>query len=209
MPKHEFYADPTLFDQWQEEAGNWFSCRLEKLYPYAWSLGFAALGLVFLSTAAGILVTLLQQNLFGAGSTATSRLLAQVVTLAIALVAAQYLFRQALDAWPEQAAMPVQLHVLVRWLGFDVPAPVGTEKSVQAGARKEQRVRPLSVAERQAAQEFLAGVRAAGVNVTIARALYAAGIRSARHLQLARDGQLRRIHGVGPATVRRLRVHFG
>ncbi|HHJ18081.1 MAG TPA: helix-hairpin-helix domain-containing protein [Gammaproteobacteria bacterium] len=105
--------------------------------------------------------------------------------------------------------MPVRLHVLVRWLGFDIPVPAAGEQPAQVYERTEQQTQPLSIADRQAAQEFLAGVRAAGVNVTIARALYAAGIRSARHLQLARDEQLRRIHGVGPATVRRLRVHFG
>lgn len=200
MPKHDFYADPTLFDQWQEDAGNWFSRRLEKLCPYAWSMGFAALGLVFLSTAAGILITMLQQSLAGDVTPhAWSRLLAQVVTLAIALVATQSLFRQAVEAWPEQIAMPARLHAPVRWLGFAVPVAVVAQ----------QRTEVLSVPDRQATQEFLAGVRAAGVNVTIARALYAAGIRSVRHLRVARDEQLRRIHGVGPATVRRLRVHFG
>ena len=55
---------------------------------------------------------------------------------------------------------------------------------------------------------FFVGARAAGVNVAIAKALFAAGIRSVKHLRASADEQLLQIHGVGPATVRRLRSHF-
>lgn len=209
MPKHDFYADPTLFDQWQADAGNWFIIRFEKLYPYAWSTGFAALGLVFLSTAAGLLITMLHQSLAGVATHTWGQLLAQVVTLAIALVATQSLLSQALDAWPKQIALPKRLHTLVGWLGFSAPVPAVAKKSTRTSVHRAPQPGTCSVPDRQATREFLAGVRAAGVNVTIARALFSAGIRSARHLRSARDEQLRCIHGVGSATVRRLRVHFG
>ena len=62
--------------------------------------------------------------------------------------------------------------------------------------------------EREVLQEFFAGVRAAGVNVSIAKALFAAGVRSSHQLCQASDEQLHAIRGVGPATVRKLRVHF-
>ena len=63
-------------------------------------------------------------------------------------------------------------------------------------------------ADRLAVQEFFTGVRAAGVNVAIAKALFAAGVRSVQLLSRADDSYLYGIHGVGPATVRKLRAHF-
>ncbi len=64
------------------------------------------------------------------------------------------------------------------------------------------------LADRQAVQEFFTGVRAAGVNVAIAKALFTAGVRTIQHLDCIADSELYDIHGVGPATVRKLRSHF-
>ena len=61
----------------------------------------------------------------------------------------------------------------------------------------------------EALQRFFAGVRAAGVNVAIAKALFTAGIRSPQQLMAASDRRLVAIRGVGPATVRKLRAQFG
>ena len=57
--------------------------------------------------------------------------------------------------------------------------------------------------------DFLAELRAAGVNVRIAQVLYKAGIQSAQCVRHVDDKRLLDIGGVGPATVRKLREHFG
>jgi len=207
MLKHDFYADPTVFDQLKNDAGNWLCVRLEKLRPYSWSGSFCILGLVFLSVAAAVLVALLQQRL-GANTPSTlNQSLAQAVTIVIALLAAQVVLSQALDAWPRQVEMPARLCSIAAWLGYSTPVPLQPAEPVKT--HRSTRARPdAPLPEQQAIQEFFAGVRAAGVNVAVAKSLFAAGMRSADHLRAIGDRRLHRIHGVGPATVRKLRAHF-
>ncbi len=207
MLKHDFYADPTVFDQLKNDAGNWFCARFEKLRPYSWTIGFGMLGLVFLSIAAVVFVVLLQQRLSGDAASVLNQSLAQAVTMMIALLAAQVVFKQALDAWPRQIEMPARLRFVAVFLGFRTPAPLGAAVPEKARASAHTRLDP-PVSEQQATQEFFAGVRAAGVNVTVARSLFAAGMRSADHLRTIGNRRLYRIHGVGPATVRKLRAYF-
>ncbi|GMQ87813.1 MAG: hypothetical protein BMS9Abin08_1021 [Gammaproteobacteria bacterium] len=207
MLKHDFYADPTVFDQLKNDAGNWFRARFEKLRPYSWTIGFGLLGLVFLSIAAVVFVVLLQQRLGGDAASVLNQSLAQAVTMMIALLAAQVVLKQALAAWPRQMEMPARLRFVAVYLGFRTPAPPGV--AVSEKVRASTHPRPDEpVSEQQATQEFFAGVRAAGVNVTVARSLFAAGMRSADHLRAIGNRRLYRIHGVGPATVRKLRAHF-
>ncbi|MFQ5643788.1 MAG: helix-hairpin-helix domain-containing protein [Thiogranum sp.] len=207
MLKHDFYAHPTVFDQLQNEAGGWFCARFGKLCPYAWTIGFGVLGLVFLSIAMVVFAVLLQQRFAGDTVTVLNQSLAQAVTMMIALLAAQVVFKQALDAWPRQIEMPLRLRFLAVFLGFRVP-----RKAVSAARRTARKAGPerrkTPVSEQQAIQEFFSGVRAAGVNVTIARTLFTAGVRSVDHLCAISDSRLYKIHGVGPATVRKLRKHF-
>ncbi len=207
MPKHDFYADPTVFDQLRSDAGSWLCARFEKLCPYAWTLGFGVLGLVFLSIAMVVFAVLLQQRFGGDTPAMMNQSLAQAVTMMIALLAAQVVFKQTLDAWPRQIDMPARLRFLAAHLGFRVPP-----KPLPAVRRKVRKTVPdrrkTPVSEQQAIQEFFAGVRAAGVNVTIARTLFAAGVRSVDQLRAIGDHQLRRIRGVGPATVGKLRKQF-
>jgi len=207
MLKHDFYADPTVFDQLKSDAGNWCCARLEKLRPYSWTLGFGLLGLVFLTIATVVFVVLLQQRLGGDTGSVLNQSLAQAATMLIALLAAQAVFKQALDAWPRQIEMPARLRFVAVYLGFRTPTR--PESTASRKARRPAHTRPDAlVSEQQMIQEFFAGVRAAGVNVAIAKTLFAAGIRSADHLCAARDRHLHNIHGVGPATVRKLRAYF-
>jgi hypothetical protein len=197
MSKHEFYADPTVFDHWQSHAGGWLSTQGEKVCPYGWALAFSALGAVLVGVSVALLGlsvhdALTRQELFWNQS------MAQGVTALAALAGAQLLFRQALDAWPDLAGAPRSVR---RAAGF-----VGLHRQARA-ARKS--LPASAVSEREAIQAFFAGVRDAGVNVSIARALFAAGIRSPQQLRHASDGRLEAIHGVGPATVRKLRARFG
>ncbi|HHH43290.1 MAG TPA: helix-hairpin-helix domain-containing protein [Gammaproteobacteria bacterium] len=208
MLEHDFYADPTVFDQLKSEAAGWLCTRLEKLCPYAWTIGFSLLGLVFLSIATGVFAVLLLQRFGGEPASVLNQSLAQAVTMMIALLAAQVVFKQALAAWPRQVEMPVRLRFLMRFFGFSVPS----WRRQRAAHQEVRRIRPdrrrTPASEQQAIQDFFAGVRAAGVNVTIARTLFAAGIRSVDRLCTISDRQLQAIRGVGPATVRKLRKHF-
>ncbi|MGD2076659.1 MAG: helix-hairpin-helix domain-containing protein [Gammaproteobacteria bacterium] len=206
MSEHEFYADPTVFDLWQEQTGGWFSGHGARLQPYAWSLAFIGSAAILLGIGCGVLGCSVVQRLDGGLQPPWSQSVAQWLTVLIALPAAQALLQQSLLAWPAGRRMPERLRVAFHRCGFSVPAvsrPAGPDA---AGA-------PVSVVFASAgdreAKTFFAGVREAGINVTSAKALFSAGIRSAQQLHEATDGQLLQIHGVGPATVRRLRARFG
>ena len=60
-----------------------------------------------------------------------------------------------------------------------------------------------------AAQQFFRAVKAAGINVRIARILYAAGFRNAAQVCACDDARLLAIAGIGPATLGKLRLQFG
>jgi len=92
-----------------------------------------------------------------------------------------------------------------------VPASALPSKVIHTRASrtiKPERRKASTVSEREAVQAFFSGVRAAGVNVTIARALFNAGVRTPLQLCAASDQRLLAIRGVGPATVRKLRTQF-
>lgn len=197
MTKHEFYADPTLFDHWQSSAGNWLCAQGGKLCPYGWVIAFATFGGLLVSISLAILGVSLHDTL-GRQAPAWNQSLAQGVIAVVALAAAQVLFQRALEAWPRNTRIPRQVLRAAQWVGW---------RPVRAVVRNAPNARRSG--EREAIQAFFAGVREAGVNVTIARALFAAGIRSPRQLQQASDAQLAAIRGVGPATVCKLRQHFG
>ena len=197
MSDHEFYAEPTVFDHCQIRIGGWLRSHLSGLPPYGWVIGFGVLGSIFLITATAVLAVTLNS---GADSDPLpwNQSIARVLVVSIGLTAAQVLFRQALDAWPSQIKLPLFWRRIGRYVGWQQPA-------------RRRRPNPASrrpAEDQQAIQDFFAGVRAAGVNVAVAKALFGAGIRSPRHLLKARDRQLRSIRGIGPATVRKLRAQF-
>jgi len=203
MFEHEFYADPTVFDQWQNNTGNWFGSGLEKLSPFSWALGFCGLAATFLLVAIGVFIDSLLHSAAGATVEMWNQTLAQWVTFVLALTASAGLFKQAMKSWPRQFGLSDGFRALTACGGWC--------KSQQAALGNASSTSPtpqMLAADRQAVQEFFSGVRAAGVNVTIAKALFAAGVRTAQHLSRTEDSDLYGIHGVGPATVRKLRAHF-
>jgi len=196
MSKHEFYADPTVFDQWQSSAGHWLCAQGSKVCPFGWAVTFAGLGAVLVLVSITVLGMSVYDTVWRLAPV-WNQSLAQGLVAVIALAAAQSLFRQALDAWPKAVMIPRPLRRAARYVGW-LPARPALRKP--AGGQS---------AERDAIQAFFSGVRDAGVNVGIARALFAAGIRSPSQLQNTSDRQLKAIRGVGPATVCRLRARFG
>lgn len=205
MSDHEFYAQPTVFDQWHASIGNWVCARLSGLCPYSWVIGFSVLGSIFLITAMSVLAVTLSSSADSA-TIIWNDSMAQGLTVLVGLTAAQTLFRQALDAWPEDTRLPAAWRRIARYVGWKPPRrrPVSKQTNVVVNLPR----RAPDPADQQAVQAFFSGVRAAGINVAIAKALFGAGIRSPRHLLNARDEQLFAIHGVGPATVRKLRSQF-
>ncbi|MGD8673060.1 MAG: helix-hairpin-helix domain-containing protein [Thiogranum sp.] len=205
MREHEFYADPTLFDQWQRIASDWLCEKNDKCCPYGWALGFALLGTALVLVS----LTALGFSLHSAATQlapAWNESLARGVTAVTALAAAQALFRQALDAWPQDTRLPAQLLKAGRYVGWQPVRPV---RAANSAVTKPVEKRSQPGPDGEALQRFFAGVRAAGVNVAIAKALFTAGIRSPQQLMAASDRRLVAIRGVGPATVRKLRAQFG
>ena len=209
MSDHEFYAEPTVFDQWHASIGGWLCTRMSGLCPYRWFIGFGVLGAAFLVTALVVLAVTLGSS---AGSVRPfwNDSMAQGLTVLVGLTAAQTLFRLALDAWPADTGLPSALQRIGHYVGWQQSEKLPVSKRTP---RVVEFPRPapkptVDSGDQQAVQEFFSGVRAAGINVAIAKALFGAGIRSPRHLLKARDEQLFAIHGVGPATVRKLRAQF-
>jgi len=209
MQDHEFYADPTVFDVWQGRASDWFCRRTRRLCPYGWTLAFAAMAALFALTAVGMFGWSLVSRMQGLA--AWNQSMAQVITVMMALLACQAMLQQALQSWPVGVVMPRRLRRMIRLCGWEVPA---TALPVKPGHQTRRRVHQSNVhrapvaPSRQVIQAFFSGVRTAGVNVTIARALFSAGIRTPRQLCRASDACLLKIHGVGPATVHKLRHYF-
>lgn len=209
MSDHEFYAQPTVFDQWHASISSWLCARLSGLCPYSWVIGFSLLGSIFLVTAMAVLAVMLSNS---ADSTALfwNDSMAQGLTVLVGLTAAQTLFRQALDAWPAESRLPSAWRRIGRYVGWRQPdrQPVSQRNAVVVRLPRPVTASTSNTDDQQAVQAFFSGVRAAGINVAIAKALFGAGIRSPRHLLNAHDEQLFAIHGVGPATVRKLRSQF-
>ncbi len=211
MQDHEFYADPTVFDYWQSRASDWFCHYSRRLCPYGWTLAFASMATLFALTAVAVFAWTLMGRMGGDGLVAWNQSMAQVITIMMALLACQALLQQALQSWPAGTPMSRRLRRLVRLCGWEVPAAALPSKAysqhqihtLQSDARKA----PVATS-REDIQAFFSGVRAAGVNVTIARALFSAGVRTPRQLCSASDERLLAIRGVGPATVSKLRNHF-
>ena len=204
MSEHEFYVAPTVFDLWHDRTGSWFRVQVERLRPYAWSSTFCGLATFFLGIALMVLPYSVYQRITSELSLEWTHSLAQWLTVLMSLLSCHGLLGQALRAWPRDRVLPLRLQKLVRLCGFRA-STAGDRLAVTGPASAVAVVQPATAGEIKA---FFAGARAAGVNVAIARALFAAGVRSVSQLRAADDARLLRIHGVGPATVRRLRAHF-
>lgn len=89
------------------------------------------------------------------------------------------------------------------------PADVQSPAQTQPQTETPTPVQTAAAEDSSARSDFFRAVKAAGINVRIARALYAAGFRSADQVQQASDADLLAAHGIGKATLRKLRVKFG
>lgn len=213
MADHDFYAQPTVFDHLQSSFRSWFCEHVSCYRPYFWSLSFSLLSLACFFVAFGSSLSLALDYWVVSWNNSLARWL--MLTMAIAV--SGWLLQQALIAWPPGARLPELLKWAARVSGWNkTPAPrvvqmaPASAPAKTAGQFVERRARKReATAEACQVQAFYTGVRESGVNVTIAQAMFAAGLRSPLQLRKASDRDLLSIRGVGPATVRKLRARFG
>lgn len=193
MEFHTSYRQATIFDQlWLALARGlrrpaWLRGRR------AWGWAFGGLALLFGVIGAAFLLGSLDAATRGDG-------LASLGSALLSMGVSWHFNRSALPllriARRRRPAIPARSQAAISQPESDA-AP--------SAAAIEIRPLPLSVAERRV---YLAGLRAAGVNVCIARALVSAGYTDGHAVRRARDTEILAIPGVGPATLRKIRVCF-
>ena len=195
-PHDDLYYDRTWFDA----LGDWLAHRLRRMLPSErarlWTVGFAAFAAMCVAWAAGLAT---QAALF---ESAWNQRAAELLAAACLLIAARHFL--AVTGLSAAGALAVRKPI-ARPLQATAPAPAAACTAAAAPAR--QRPTPAEVA--LSAQAFFRTLREAGVNVRIAQALYAAGLRSAAQVRACSDAQLLATPGIGKATLRKLRVQFG
>lgn len=212
MAEQDFYAQPTVFDQWQRSIRSWVLEYVGCYRPYFWSLVFSVLSLVFFFVAFNFSLSLLLDYWLVSWNDS----LARWIVLTMAIAGCGWLLQQAFIAWPPQARLPEILVWLARVSGWKQPAAGSRQCNAASAAGQtggrfvERRARRReATADAHLVQAFYTGVRESGVNVTIAQAMFAAGLRTPQQVRKTSDEDLLSIRGVGPATVRKLRARFG
>ena len=202
MELHSSYRQPTIYDQLWLALARGLRCPAWLQGRRAWGWAFGLLSLLFGVIGAAFLLNALAP---GEGGSALASLGSALLSLGVfrhfvrcaqPLLQAQTHRRAAPARVVERAARPVV-----------VPGVAQTATRLPADALAMPGVRPSgqAAAERRA---FLAGLRDAGVNVGIARALVAAGYLSGAAVRRASDAEILAIRGVGPATLRKIRAGF-
>lgn len=193
------YQERTWFDQIAERLMRACIQCLPRNQGRLWTGGFALFASLCVAWAAGLASHAVLVDL------PRNQAVAQILAALLLLAAARHFLAvtglSAADAQPR--------HKLIRRTAPRRPGPVGPA----APAVETHAVTPVSPSippsSQDDAQQFFREVRAAGVNVRIARALYAAGFRNAEQVRAADDRHLLAMPGVGAATLRKLRVKFG
>ena len=185
-PAHDnLYQETTLFDQalaaLAQRLQAWLPARPEQ----RWALAFRGQAALFALLGLGVLLHGLQAGVTGSA-------LVAIAASAGLMATAHFLFNTT-----RQTARPAARAFARR---ETASAPVRGMHRTRPQARSQPRVSP---------RDFLNELRQAGVNVRIAKALYTAGVRSPEAVRRSPDSALLAIHGVGPATLRRLRETFG
>ena len=176
MHQDPLYHDRTLFDQFQAWCLETLAARLPRRAEERWGILLVGTGLLLGVVASGLV---LQAALAGAWPQVVARLAGAAGLLALAhrlLLTGIQALRRPL----RRRRLRPRLHI---------SSPVERRNPRNADARA-----------------FFERLRAAGVNVRIARALVTGGVRSAERVRAMTDEELLAIRGVGPATVRKLRA---
>ena len=183
--RHGLYQEQTFFDRIGYDVFRLLRRRSGPWCKPTWSEVFRVLAAVYVLSAAGLIT-------FGCLTASTWQQGAAVFLGTAFLVLAARLFATLISPTPVQERGEVNRR--------------GSAAYRQLTSRlSPAQPGPCGVAPR----DFLTELRAAGVNVRIAQALYKEGLRSPQCVRQANDKRLLDIGGVGPATVRKLRERFG
>jgi hypothetical protein len=201
MDLHSSYRQTTVFDQlWLALLrGLRHTTRLQGRRTWGWTFGLLAL--LFGVIGAAFLLNALDP---GPGQSA----LASLGSALLALGVFRHFARCALPLLrPHGARRPApQARAVVRRRSPALEvAPAAASRAKVVAQPRERPAPSPSAAERRA---YLAGLRAAGVNIRSARALVSAGYLSGTALQHASDTEILAIRGVGPATLKKIRACF-
>jgi hypothetical protein len=205
----ELYCDRTWFDTLSARCVHHLSRCVPRNRAELWTRGFTLFAALCIAWAAGLATQCLLFDL------PRNQCVAQLLAAGLLITAAQHFLaatgisaRGALSrrkpvtrsitsaqaapaqGWATAGSTPPRTGIL--------NATVRGEKgiAVEAGASAD-------------AQQFFRAVKAAGINVRIARTLYAAGFRNAAQVRGCDDARLLAIAGIGQATLRKLRLQFG
>ncbi|HEY9150717.1 MAG: helix-hairpin-helix domain-containing protein [Gammaproteobacteria bacterium] len=204
MELHSSYRQATIFDQlWLALArGLRRPAWLQGRRAWGWSFGLLA-GLFGVIGAAFLLDALAP----AAGNSALASLGSALLSLGVF----RHFARCALPLLQPHVAHHGVSRVRAKkgatrpLVAPGVTRPATGGRADSAASAPLRPVSTLSAAERRA---YLAGLRHAGVNVRIARALVSAGYLSGAALAGASDAQILAVRGVGPATLKKLRACF-
>jgi hypothetical protein len=192
-----FYHDRTWFD----ELGAWLVRYAQRWCPRhparLWSAGFAAFAALCVVWAAALATQCVLMDL------PRNESIAQWLAAVLLLVAARHFL--AVTSLSAAAAIDERRRIKgapSRQPSAKAPTPlhcaalVGTSGATAHSSDDDP-------------QRFFRAVKATGINVRIAYALYAAGFRTAEQVRVAEDNALLAAPGIGPATLRKLRTQFG
>ena len=203
----DFHHDDYLYQDrtWFDALGAWLGQHAQRWRPRhparLWSLGFALFAALCVAWAAALatqcVLTDLPRNLC----------IAQWLAAALLLVAARHFL--AVTGMSAANAIDDRLRIkcTVTRERFADASDVVSMDSVDTPSTSLAKTPAQGVGEDP--QRFFRAVKAAGINVRIAHALYAAGFRTAEQVRMADDQALLAAPGIGPATLRKLRAQFG
>ena len=197
MDLHSGYRQATVFDQlWLVLARGlrWPACLRG---GRAWGCTFAALALLFGGIGAAFLLNALQPAAQGGA-------LASLGSALLSLGVFHHFARCALPLLQSRSASrPAPLPRVEGGPPAPARQPAPARPAAQGGVQPA--VPTLTASERRA---YLADLRSSGVNVRIARALVTAGFFTGAAVRRASDAEILAVHGVGPATLRKIRACF-
>ncbi len=198
----DMYHDRTWFD----ELGAWLLLFCQRHVPRSrgqlWSTGFTLFAGLCVAWAAGLVTHCIFYDV------AINEYLAQLLASALLLVAA----RHFLAATGMSASSALARHKLIRRTR-SVPQSAAVQVQARTSVTSSPRVpdgrsKP-ALKSATDPKEFFRAVKNAGINVRIARSLYAAGFRSGEQVRECKDAHLLGVDGIGHATLHKLRLQFG
>lgn len=206
----ELYCDRTWFDALGARCAQQLGRCIPRDRAELWTRAFALFAALCVAWAAGLATQCMLFEL------PANQCLAQLIAAGLLLAAARhFLAATGMSARGALARRKPMARDRRSPRGESMPPAVASRIAAAClPAKPPAGGRPNCMPARRSAAEsdarlFFEAVKAAGINVRIARTLYAAGFRSGAQVRACEDARLLAIDGIGKATLRKLRVQFG